>query len=265
MAGDPTVGDNTVADHEPSGITRADSATLPLAGDGPPEPAALARVAAKQMAQRAPLQPRTRSSSLSLSNAADALRDEEIERTRLFMIVGWLVSVVAMGTLPFVDASRISATIFVAALVIGMIVSAVLYRRFADPARYTERALHGLALMCMFNGHIAVWFYGPFTAAPVVIVVGIHFVARTELERVAKSIVFWATVSYGAMAGDHRGRARRRHVCPRASLRAWCIGGGDAVRARGVLVRVLHRAHVPGRVVDVDRRAAARDAAGVAA
>jgi serine/threonine-protein kinase len=138
--------------------------------------------------------------SLSLTSAADALRNEEIERTRLFIVMGWVISVVAICTVPFVAAPQVTATLFVAGLLVGIVVSFVLYRRFADPQLYTERALLGLAMMCVINGHIAVLFYGPFTAAPMLIVVGIHFVARTELERVARWIVICASTCYLAIA-----------------------------------------------------------------
>ncbi len=170
-------------------------ATVQLPADTPREPAALALVAAGRSATPAPITP-----SLSLTSAADALRDEEIERTRLFVVMGWAISVIAIGTVAFVDAPRVTTTLFVGGLVAGMMISFVLYRRFADPAKYTERALLGLALLCVVNGHIAVLFYGPFTAAPMVIVVGIHFVARTELERVARWVLICASACYSAMA-----------------------------------------------------------------
>ena len=135
-----------------------------------------------------------------LGTAVDAMRDEEIARTRLFIRMGWLLSLVAMGTVLVVDAPRALAIIFVAGLVIGMIVSFRLHRAFADPRNYTERALVALAMICIVNGHLAVLLYGAFSAAPLMIVIGIHFVARTEAERVARWIFATAVVAYGAMA-----------------------------------------------------------------
>jgi serine/threonine-protein kinase len=207
MGGDPPVADDTVADHEASGVSQSGThSTIPMPSDASHEPASLARIAAGvHSATPSPLTPPlltppVLTPSMSLTSAADALRNEEIERTRLFMIVGWLITIVAIGTVPFVQAPAVTATLFVSGLVIGMIVSAWLYRRFADPAKYTERALLGLALMCAVNGHFAVLFYGPFTAAPMLVVVGIHFVARTELERVARWVLFCASACYIAIA-----------------------------------------------------------------
>src|SRR5689334_13167201 len=73
-------------------------ATAPLPVDAPREPAALALVAAGRSTTPLPVTP-----SLSLTSAVDALRDEEIERTRLFIVLGWVLSVIAIGTVPFVE------------------------------------------------------------------------------------------------------------------------------------------------------------------
>ncbi|HEY5945256.1 MAG TPA: serine/threonine-protein kinase [Kofleriaceae bacterium] len=197
MAVDPPVEDDTAIDQEPSHelSRQTTGATLPLISDGPPAPAQLALVAAGRLGT-----PPSATPSISLTSAADALRNEEIERTRLFIIMGWAISVVAIGTVPFVDAPPVTAALLVGGLVAGMLISFVFYRRFADPQKYTERALLGLAMLCVVNGHIAVLFYGPFTAAPMLVVVGIHFVARTELERVARWVLVSATACYSAIA-----------------------------------------------------------------
>jgi serine/threonine-protein kinase len=202
MASDPPpVEDETAVDPSPSELGPSElsrpttGSTMPLPSDALREPAALALVAAGRRPTPVPVTP-----SMSLTSAVDALRDEEIERTRLFVVMGWVISVIAIGTVPFVAAPRVTTVLFVGGLVAGMMISFVLYRRFADPAKYTEPALLGLAMLCVVNGHIAVLFYGPFTAAPMLVVVGIHFVARTELERVARWVLICASGCYTAIA-----------------------------------------------------------------
>ena len=166
--------------------------TAPLAT--PPQPAPLALIAAGR--SLTPQTPQMVTPSVSLTSAADALRNEEIERTRLFIVMGWVISIIAAGTVPFVEAPALTADLFVGGLIVGMAISSVFYRRFADPANYTEPALLALAMLCVVNGHIAVLFYGPFTASPIIVVVGIHFVARTELERVARWVLVCASSCY---------------------------------------------------------------------
>jgi Protein kinase domain len=189
--------------------------TALLPSDEVPAVASLARVLAPPppaglTAEPAPASTSTSSGSTSASaslpeapapsTAVDALRDEEIARTRLFIRLGWLLSAVATGTVFVVDAPRAMSIVFVTGLVIGVIVSAVYHRAFAEPRNYTERALVTLAVVCTINGELAVLLYGAYSAAPLMVVIGIHFVARTEAERVARWIFAIAVISYAAIS-----------------------------------------------------------------
>ena len=165
--------------------------------DGTPAVASLAlRAAGRAETPVATTEP----APVSLTTAADAMHDEEIERTRLFIAMGWLISLIAAATIPFVDAPRTLEIVFLIGLATGGVCGVVAYRRFADPANYTERALLALAVICVINGHIGVMFFGTYSAAPVVVVVGIHFIGRTEIERVAYWIFVTAVACYSMIA-----------------------------------------------------------------
>ena len=136
----------------------------------------------------------------SLTTAADAMRDEEVERTRLFIRMGWGISVASIGVVPILPAPLVTQIAMVAAMVLGIVVSFGFHQRFADPAKYTESALVTLAVMCIVNAHVAVLYFGALTISPVIVVVGIHFVARTEAERAARVLFATALACYGAIA-----------------------------------------------------------------
>src|SRR5689334_14284956 len=176
---------------------KSTESTVLLPSGEVPQVATLARALVAQA--RAPA-PASAGQSSTLGTAADAMREEEVERTRLFIRMGWLLSIAAIGTVFVVDAPRVIAAIFVAGLVLGMVVSFGYHRAFADPRNYTERKLMTLAVICIVNGHLAVLLYGTFSAAPLMIVIGIHFVARTEAERVARWIFASATLAYTALS-----------------------------------------------------------------
>ncbi|HMG21914.1 MAG TPA: serine/threonine-protein kinase [Kofleriaceae bacterium] len=185
------------ADADASGPQRplpSGEATALLPHGEVPAIAPLARALAPPAAARAAAEPPPP------GTAVDAMRDEEIARTRLFIRMGWLLSVVAIGTVFVIDAPRALAIVFVAGLVFGMVVSFGYHQAFAEPRNYTERALMRLAVICIVNGHLAVLLYGAYSAAPLMIVIGIHFVARTEAERVARWIFASAVISYTAIA-----------------------------------------------------------------
>jgi hypothetical protein len=136
----------------------------------------------------------------SLTTAADALHDEEVERTRLFIRMGWGISVGAIGTVPLLPAPLATQIAMVVAMVFGMVVSFGYHQRFANPANYNGDALLKLAVMCIVNAHVAVLYYGAFTISPIIIVVGIHFVARTEAEKVARYIFATGIICYSALS-----------------------------------------------------------------
>ncbi|HET7506098.1 MAG TPA: serine/threonine-protein kinase [Kofleriaceae bacterium] len=179
-------------------------ATVLLPGEDVPSIAPLVRALAPASQPPSAAPPSSESlaslASLAPGTAADALRTEEIDRTRLFIRMGWLLSLAAIATLFVVPAPREIAVLFTTGLVIGMVVSYGYHRAFAEPRNYTERALMTLSVICVINGHLAVLLYGAYTASTLMIMIGIHFVARTEAERVARWIFASAVVSYAAIS-----------------------------------------------------------------
>ncbi|HEY5949957.1 MAG TPA: protein kinase [Kofleriaceae bacterium] len=138
---------------------------------------------------------------LTLTTASDALHDEEIDRTRLFIRLGWAISVCAIAVVPLLPSPWPMQVAMVVAMLLGIAVSFPLHQRFADPARYTARALFGLAIVSVLNAHVAVLYFGPFTMCPVIVVVGLHFLGRTEAVTEARWVVAFALVSYSVIAG----------------------------------------------------------------
>src|SRR5260221_1080321 len=136
----------------------------------------------------------------SLTTAADAMRDEEVERTRLFIRMGWGISIASIGAVPILPAPVATHIAMVTAMLVGIVVSIGFHQRFADPRNYTESALIKLAVMCIINANVAVLYFGAFTISPVILVVGIHFVARTEQERAAKVLFAASAICYVAIA-----------------------------------------------------------------
>ncbi|MBA3454504.1 MAG: protein kinase [Deltaproteobacteria bacterium] len=140
-------------------------------------------------------------SMVLLTTAVDALRNEEIDRTRLFIKLGWFISILSLGTVPFLNAPTAMNVMFCGMLVVGIVLSWWFYRSFENPANYTDGALLRLAVMSATNASIAVLFFGVFTATPGIIVIGIHFAGRTEAVRTARWILGFATVMYVILAG----------------------------------------------------------------
>ena len=138
-------------------------------------------------------------SSGTITTPRQALREEEVQRTRVFIRLGWLASVVGLLGLPFVHGNPSVRVLFVIALVVGMVVSFYYHQRFSDPERYDQRALFVLGVMCVVNTHVVILFFGALTLTPVFIVIGLHFVGRSELAA-RRAIYIASAVCSGAIS-----------------------------------------------------------------
>ncbi|CAN5919722.1 hypothetical protein BH11MYX3_BH11MYX3_17340 [soil metagenome] len=203
---DETASGATVADRPPD-VGTATLHDKPFA----PEAEATVELAASRLTPQ-PAAPPSESLTPSLSRgtplpqtmmttAVDAMRDEEVQRTRLFIRMGWAISLVAIAMTPFLHAPPAMSAAFIAAMAIGIAVSVVFHQRFADPNKYSGDALLKLSVMCVVNAHVAVLYFGVFTVTPVIVVIGIHFVARTEAVQAARWIFATAIVCYATVSG----------------------------------------------------------------
>lgn len=127
--------------------------------------------------------------SVAITTAAEALENEEVERTRVFIRMGWLASLAGLGAVPFVESTRPMVIVFVTALVIGIIVSFGFHQAFKDPTKFGPRSMWGLGVMSVINACIAVLFFGTFTIAPIMLVMGLHFIGRSDLA--VRRAVWW--------------------------------------------------------------------------
>src|SRR5437879_3773598 len=100
----------------------------------------------------------------TITTAAEALRDEEVHRTRVFIRLGWVATAVGLSVTPFVHGNPLVARVFTLALVVGFFISLGYHQRFRDPARYDTAALFVLGVMCSINTHIAILYFGALTA-----------------------------------------------------------------------------------------------------
>ncbi len=116
-----------------------------------------------------------------ITTAAEALENEEVQRTRVFIRMGWLASLAGLGAVPFVESTRPMVIVFVTALTIGMIVSFGFHQAFRDPTKFGPRSMWVLGVMSVSNASIAVLFFGTFTIAPIMLVIGLHFIGRSDL------------------------------------------------------------------------------------
>jgi serine/threonine-protein kinase len=139
--------------------------------------------------------------SLALTTAADALRDEEIDRTRGFIRLGWPIAVGAIGATLVLPGDPELARMLVIAIAATALISVVVYRKLRDVTSLRSPAMAVLAFACVGCGTLATLYCGYFAGAPLMIALGMYFFCRTESRALAISIYVLASGAQVVIAG----------------------------------------------------------------
>ncbi|MBL0213493.1 MAG: serine/threonine protein kinase [Myxococcales bacterium] len=132
-----------------------------------------------------------------LTTAADALRDEEVERTRRFIRIGWLVAAFAIAAVILMPGDPDLARLLIGAIGVTAAASVGVERILARATSVKGALMTGLALCCVACGALAILYSGYCAGAPLMVVLGIYFFCRTE-RRSAAILVY--VVAAGAHA-----------------------------------------------------------------
>jgi eukaryotic-like serine/threonine-protein kinase len=128
----------------------------------------------------------------TLTSAADALRDEEVARTRTFLRLGWIfaaATVVAVAVVP--GDPRIAAAL-ITGVAVAVAGSVWLYRGL-DTAAYRVHRLHTLAFVALACAELGTLYVGVFSAAPLIVALGLLWFCRTE--HLPSAIAVYATAA----------------------------------------------------------------------
>jgi serine/threonine-protein kinase len=180
MAGDPTGGDDAATEidgHEPPTVLERPQPPRPVTLVPTPQPASVT----------------------TITTAAEAMQEEEVQRTRMFIRIAWVATLVGLGAVPFVETERWMTITFVTALLVGMVVSFYFHQRFRDPRNFGPRPMALLGVMSTINATIAIVFFGAFTVAPIMLVMGLHFIGRSDLS-MRRAVWITAAAGHAAIA-----------------------------------------------------------------
>ncbi len=131
-----------------------------------------------------------------LTTAADALRDEEVERTRGFIRVGWLVAGLAIAAIFALPGDPRLSRILVGAITVTALLSVLTFWRLRDAAGLRSPLMTGLALAGATCGTLATLYCGDFAGAPLMVALGVYFFGRTERRATAIAVYMLAAGSH---------------------------------------------------------------------
>ena len=132
----------------------------------------------------------------TMTTAADALHDEERARTRTFMRLGAIVALAVVPMVFVVPGDRRIALALLGVLGLTCVGSLYVYRRLATPAQYNPRHLDVLAFGAVMVGVLGILYVGMFSAAPIMVALGLFFFCRTESFASALGVWLLASVSH---------------------------------------------------------------------
>jgi serine/threonine-protein kinase len=142
-----------------------------------------------------------RALNTTLTSAADALHDEEVERTRTFLRLGWLVAAGTVIAVLVVPGNPRLAAALLASLAVAVAGSVWTYRELRAPARFSVRRLDALAVAAIVCGQLGILYVGTFSAAPLIVALGVLVFCRTEHRASAIMVYAVAAGAHAAVAG----------------------------------------------------------------
>jgi eukaryotic-like serine/threonine-protein kinase len=142
-----------------------------------------------------------RANATTLTSAADALHDEEVERTRTFLRMGWIVAAGAAIGIVIVPGDRRIAAVLLGCMAVAVLGSLWVDRELRVRARYRVHQLDALAVAAIVCGQLGILYVGMFSAAPLVVALGVLLFCRTEHLASAIAVYVLAAGTHAVGAG----------------------------------------------------------------
>jgi len=127
----------------------------------------------------------------------EALHNEEVERTRIFLKACIAITASIAMVLPFLDGDPFATKLVICACAIGFFGAAWLLLKLRDPAVYTMQLVLPVALTLAMASYAGIYFWGVFSPAPALVLMGIYFFSLGASKR---ATVFIYAVCAGAQA-----------------------------------------------------------------
>ncbi|CAN5919735.1 hypothetical protein BH11MYX3_BH11MYX3_17360 [soil metagenome] len=132
----------------------------------------------------------------TLTTAADALHGEEIARTRLFLQSGWIIAVAVVGAVLALPGDPRIGKALLAIVGVTVLGSIWAYQQIKNAANFDARHLNVLAFAAIVCGELGILYVGIFSAAPLIVALGVFFFCRTEHRASAIGVYALAAITH---------------------------------------------------------------------
>jgi serine/threonine-protein kinase len=144
--------------------------------------------------------PGTAATTQTVNASLEALERDEIRRTRWFCYVAFVISIVAGSSLGWLRGDQAAMAIMLGAIAASLLATVFMVYRTRDPVQF-RRPSTGLGwVVIAAAATTAIPFFGAFSPAPVVLVLGIYFTSLGKSPRMAFVLYVVAAGVQGATA-----------------------------------------------------------------
>ncbi|HEY1955710.1 MAG TPA: serine/threonine-protein kinase [Polyangiaceae bacterium] len=144
--------------------------------------------------------PPTSTRSLATVAASVVMRTEEVERARVFYRLVALMASAAGAFMPIVPGPRWLRALAMALCALSVVSSLFVLRRLRDEAGYTPRTIAFMGALLGVVGELVLFYFGLFTAAVMVLPLGVYFFGLSE-SRFGARVTFWTgTIVYALLS-----------------------------------------------------------------
>ena len=174
-------------------------------------------------------------SQMSVRAAADALHHQEIERTRVFVRIGQLLTLVFAAGGLVAGGDRIAQGVLFFGLLCILVPMSWLARALRDDANYTTTRALPVALASVFGAMCGIYYFGVFSPAAIALPFGLYFFSAAQDFRATMAVFLGCGVGYLGLAVVVMTGA----VVDRGLLVPAANGGAGAMVVQSVVVAMV--------------------------
>jgi eukaryotic-like serine/threonine-protein kinase len=132
--------------------------------------------------------PSSHSGSTTVGSPLEALERDEILRTRRFCIIATAIALAGVLAVPLLPGDPTAAALVVIAVAMSLVAIAFLWSRTSDPIAFRQRSTALAWFVPAVSVSTAIPFFGVFSPAPLLLVLGIYFTGLGKSRALASGI-----------------------------------------------------------------------------
>ncbi len=143
----------------------------------------------------------TRGGLTTTASPDDAMLLEEVARSRFFLAMAGLLGVAFLVSLTILGGNPTLKLVLAGTIFVVLVSVAVLYWQIRDPLKYAPHKMTVVAMITAISAYHGVFYWGVFSPAPALIVLGIYFISRSEGFRGALLVYLTCAVGQALLSG----------------------------------------------------------------